>query len=114
MRLSLHLLRAFSAPSPQLRVKALSTSGYVEPHKENVVQWDEVLGSCRGVIEAWVEVQGKWAALAPLFGPRGLAGQLVMEARRFVEVTREWRVVIKHAMAVSGEVGGSRGLRPTT
>jgi hypothetical protein len=117
----------------QLRIKGLSTSVYVDPHKvgerarlcvyvcvcvvpplcvsdffpsppapsspfllhtlflpstlrhapmqESVVQWDEALTNIRAVLEAWLDVQGMWCHLAPLFGPNGLSGQLLLEVR---------------------------------
>lgn len=65
--------------------------------QESVIQWDEALGSVRTILEGWLEVQSKWCSLAPMFGPQGLAGQLPLEARRFGEVTREWRKAITTA-----------------
>ncbi len=35
----------------QLRIKSLSTSVFVEPHKDSVIQWDEALSSVRVVLE---------------------------------------------------------------
>eukprot|EP00983_Pelagomonas_calceolata_P107093 1159306-Pelagomonas_calceolata.AAC.4 len=49
--------------------------------QESVIQWDEALTSIRAVLEGWLEVQTKWAHLAPLFGPSGLPGQLPLEVR---------------------------------
>ena len=59
-----------------------------------VVQWDEALTTVRTILEGWLDVQGRWTSLAPLFGPSGLAPQLPLEARRFADVTREWRAAV--------------------
>jgi hypothetical protein len=40
--------------------------------QESVIQWDEVLGAVRAVLEAWIDVQARWCHLAPLFGTAGL------------------------------------------
>ena len=63
----------------QLRVKSLSTSVYVDPHKESVIGWDEALTGVRLILESWMEVQSKWNHLAPLFGSQILSTQLVLE-----------------------------------
>lgn len=47
--------------------------------QESVIQWDEALSSIRAILEGWIEVQAKWAHLAPLFGPSGLPVQLPLE-----------------------------------
>lgn len=51
-----------------------------------MIQWDEALSSIRAVLEGWLEVQAKWAHLAPLFGPIGLPGQLPLEVSMHDEV----------------------------
>ncbi len=72
------------ADDAQLRIRGLSTSVYVEPHKDSVVQWDDALGSVRAILESWMEVQVKWSHLAPLFGPSGLTGQLLLEVSKIL------------------------------
>ena len=62
-----------------------------------VVQWDDAMTNVRRILESWLEVQGKWSHLAPLFGPKGLSAQLMIEAKRFSEVTRQWRSTIDQA-----------------
>jgi hypothetical protein len=52
---------------------------HFERTQDSVIQWDEALSSIRAVLEGWLEVQAKWAHLAPLFGPSGLPGQLPIE-----------------------------------
>ncbi len=73
-------------PTLLLPRQGLSTSVYVEPHKDAVLQWDDALNGVRTVLESWLEVQAKWEQLAPLFGPTGLSGQLLVENRKFQEV----------------------------
>lgn len=81
----------------QLRIKGLSTSVYVDPHKDVVVQWDDAMTNVRSILESWLEVQGKWSHLGPLFGPHGLSGQLTVESKRFTEITRQWKSTVDQA-----------------
>jgi len=66
---------------PMVLMVTTDTSQRVPSLQESVVKWDEALSSLRAVLEGWLEVQAKWAQIAPLFGPRGVADQLPLEVR---------------------------------
>ncbi len=46
----------------QLRVRGLSSSFYVGPHRDSVAAWDENLAAVRTILDAWLEVQNRWGA----------------------------------------------------
>ncbi|MEW5300897.1 MAG: hypothetical protein WDW36_003791 [Sanguina aurantia] len=75
----------------QLRIKSLCVNFYVEPHKDVVAGWDELLCQCSLIVDSWIEVQNKWGRIAPLFGGQLLMRQLPLEGKRFTEITAEWK-----------------------
>ena len=55
--------------------------------------WQENLKGVHAVVHAWLETQGKWVFLAPLFSTAAILQQMAAEGTAFQEVDAMWRTL---------------------
>ncbi|GMH41196.1 hypothetical protein BSKO_09106 [Bryopsis sp. KO-2023] len=78
----------------QLKIRNLTTSPNIGPHKKRVFECDSCISDTRRVVSGMCEVQAKWMALAPFFSGDNVLKELPVEGRNFAIIDTSWRHLI--------------------
>ena len=66
-------------------------SPFIEPFKDEVIAWEEVLMSTSDSLEVWLQVQSTWCYLEPVFSSEDIKKQMPAESTMFQEVDKAWK-----------------------
>ncbi|KAK9888347.1 hypothetical protein WA026_000602 [Henosepilachna vigintioctopunctata] len=81
-----------------LKAQTMRGSPYVKAFEHEMQAWEEKLLSMQDILEAWLQNQGTWMYLEPIFSSEDIMRQMPTEARNFKTVDRMWRAVMANTI----------------
>ena len=75
-----------------VRTQAMRGSRFIGPLKPRVEKWEKKLNMLSEIMEEWLNMQGTWLYLEPIFSSEDICKQMPAEAKRFKAVDTVWRL----------------------
>jgi dynein heavy chain, axonemal len=69
----------------------LSAMKQVAPFRDEVQQWQRILGDIETTLGLWVRVQVLWTSLESVFNGGDIAKHLKNETKKFKKIDKEWK-----------------------
>ncbi|KYN44278.1 Dynein heavy chain 7, axonemal [Trachymyrmex septentrionalis] len=73
----------------------IKNSPYIKPFEARILKWEKTLHLLENILEQWLKVQGTWMYLEPIFTSPDIQQQMPEEGRKFVQVDKIWREIMK-------------------
>lgn len=74
-----------------VRTQAMRGSRYVKPFEPRVKAWEKTLNDLQEIMDNWLNMQGTWLYLEPIFASEDICKQMPTEAKRFRTVDSVFR-----------------------
>ncbi|CAH0663656.1 unnamed protein product [Spodoptera exigua] len=82
-----------------LNTQQLGFSPFKAAFELRIQEWDDKLRLTQRVVDEWIECQGEWMYLEPIFTSEDIARQLPMESKKYGTMERIWRRIMSSAAA---------------
>lgn len=77
--------------------QSMAFSPYKAPFQERIEKWEKALRLTQDVLDEWLICQRSWLYLEPIFSSDDINRQLPVEAKRYQNMERSWRHLMKGA-----------------
>ncbi|KAI7795154.1 dynein axonemal heavy chain 1 [Triplophysa rosa] len=77
--------------------QSMTFSPYKKPFEERISKWESKLRMTQDVLEEWLICQRSWLYMEPIFSSDDINRQLPVEGKRYQNVERTWRNIMKAA-----------------
>lgn len=74
-----------------IKTQSMRGSPFIEPFKDELFAWEDTLMETQENLEVWVQVQGTWSYLEPVFSSEDIKKQMPAESTMFQEVDKSWK-----------------------
>ena len=74
-----------------VKAQAMRSSRYIQPMIKRITEWEGTLNALQDIIDNWLQLQGTWLYLEPIFGSPDIMKQMPAEAKMFNVVDDIWR-----------------------
>lgn len=80
-----------------LNTQSLSFSPFKKQFDAEIEEWDHTIKLVQNVLDEWTTCQKAWMYLEPIFLSEDIVRQLPQEAKRFVQVNSNWKILTTKA-----------------
>lgn len=87
-----------------VKAQAMRSSRYVQPFIERIKDWEQTLIDLQNIVDNWLQLQGTWLYLEPIFGSPDIMKQMPTEAKMFREVDDLWREAVGKTAELPGVI----------
>ena len=77
-----------------MKTQTMSSSQFAKPFAKDMKEWEKYLMYMDSLLEAWLQVQGTWLYLEPIFTSEDIVRQMPEEAEQFSTVDGGWRLTM--------------------
>ncbi|XP_025270954.1 dynein heavy chain 7, axonemal [Camponotus floridanus] len=74
----------------------IKNSPYIKPFEIRIIKWEKTLHLLEDILNQWLKVQGTWMYLEPIFTSPDIQQQMPEEGRKFAQVDKIWRDIMKN------------------
>ena len=82
-----------------VKTQTMMGSPYVKFFEADMTDWNDTLNRVQDLVDIALQVQATWLYLEPIFSSPDIMAQMPEEGRRFTQVDKSWRDILKEAVA---------------
>lgn len=79
-----------------LRAQTMRGSPYIKPFEDEMEAWESKLIMMQDILDIWLQVQGTWMYLEPIFSSEDIMRQMPEEARNFKTIDQTYKKIMNY------------------